>query len=159
MKRTVVSCLAALSAIAATVLFLYAFPRWVPALYFLALTLYAVAVGALTRLFVSSKPLLKALIAAVAYAAGFFAVVFLVNNVILHAHDSETAAVILAFINLAFFAVYYRILSRGQQRRRAFAAGAFGLSALFAVGYAAEDAVPAEPHTKCRPEEELIQRY
>ena len=135
MKRTVMSCLAALSAIAATVLFLYAFPKWVPALYFLSIAMYAVAVGVLTRLFVSNKPLLKALIAAAAYAAGFFAVVFLVNNVILHAHDSETATVILALINLAFFAVYYMILSRGQQRRRAFAAGAFGLSALLAVGY------------------------
>ena len=35
----------------------------------------------------------------------------------------------------------------------------YSLTAMFAVGYAAEDAVPAEPHTKCRPEEELIQRY
>ena len=35
----------------------------------------------------------------------------------------------------------------------------YSLIAMFAVGYAAEDAVPAELHTKCRPEEELIQRY
>ena len=35
----------------------------------------------------------------------------------------------------------------------------YSLTALFAVGYAAEDASPAMAHTRCRSEYELIKRY
>ena len=135
MKRTVLSCLAALSAVAATALFLYAFPEWIPALYFLSVALFMFTAGVITWLFAAEKPVKKALIAAAAYAAGFLALVFLINNVILHANQAKTAAVILTFLNLAFFIVYYVILSHGKQCRRAFAAGAFGLPALLAAVY------------------------
>lgn len=135
MKRTVLSCLAAVSAAAATVLFIYAFPEWKPALYFLSAALYVFTAGALTLLFAAEKPVKKALIAAAAYAAGFFGLVFLVNNVILHEKQSRTATVIVLVLNLVFFIVYYRLLSRGKERRRAVAACAFVLCALALAVY------------------------
>ena len=137
MKRTVFSCLAARFAATASVLFLYAFPKWIPALYFLAAALYIFTAGAIARLFAAEKPAAKALIAAAAYAAGFFSLVFLINNVILHGKRSGTATVIIAALNLLFFAVYYAAFSRGKQRSRALAACAFGTSALAAAVYVA----------------------
>ena len=136
MKRTVISCLAALSAVAASFLFFYAFPIWIPPLYCLAAALYAFAAGVIAWLFAAGKPVKKALIAAAAYAGGFLVLTFLVNNVLLHADQSEKATVILSFLNLAFFIVYYAVLSRGKQRKPAFAVGAFlltGLPLLFYV--------------------------
>ena len=135
MKRTVISCLAAVSAVGAGALFLYAFPKWVPALYFLSVALFMFTVGMVTWLFTQKKPVWKALIAAAAYAAGFLALVFLINNVLLHENRSETAAAILSVLNIVFFIVYYVRLSRGKQRRRAVAAGASGLCVLLVVLY------------------------
>ena len=128
--------MAALSAVLASVLFFYAFPQWVPPLYYLAVVMYAFAAGVVTWLFTEKKPLLKGVIAAAAYIAGFFSLTFLINNVLFHAERSVTATVVLSCLNLAFFCVYYELLSRGKQRRRAFAVSMSlltGLPVLFYV--------------------------
>ena len=142
MKRTVLSCLAAVSAVAASFLFFYAFPIWVPPLYCLSVALYAFAAGVIAWLFTTKKPLMKALIAAAAYAGGFLSLTFLVNNVILHADQSVKATVILSGLNLVFFIVYYAVVSRGKKRRRALAACAFLLAALPVVSYLFTICVP-----------------
>ena len=81
MKRTVISCLAALSAVAAGVLFFYSFPEWLPPLYVLSVVLFAFTAGAIAGLYAKKKPLLKGLLAAAAYAAGLFSMTYLINNV------------------------------------------------------------------------------
>ena len=142
MKRTVVSCLAALSAVAASPIFFYAFPKWVPPLYFISIMLYAFAAGAIAWLFSEKKPLLKGLIAFAAYAVGFCAVTFLINNVILHANQSGKATLIIAFVNAVFFIIYYLVISRGKKHRRAFAVCAVLVSVLPVIAYLFVQCVP-----------------
>ena len=142
MKRTVLSCLAVLSAAAASLLFFYAFPQWVPPLYFLSVALYALTAGVLAGLFAEKKPARRGLIAGAVYAAAFFGVMFLINNVILRAGAAEKATVVMSCLNLAFFIAYYAILSRGKKRRRAFAACAILLSALPVVALVLVTCVP-----------------
>ena len=55
MKKNVLSVLAALAYLSGCVLFLYAFPSWIPALYFVSIGLSAVAVGLITWLFADKK--------------------------------------------------------------------------------------------------------
>ena len=82
-------------------------------------------------------PLMKTLIAVASYAGGFLTLTLLINNVLLHADQSEKAAVILSCLNLAFFIVYYAVLSRGKQRKPAFAVGAVLLTGLPLLFYVA----------------------
>ena len=142
MKRTVISCLAALSAVAAGVLFFYSFPEWLPPLYVLSVVLFAFTAGAIAGLYAAKKPFLKGLIAAAAYAAGLFSLTYLINNIMLHENQSLKATVILLCLNLVFFIVYYAVVSRGKKRRRALAACAFLLAALPVVSYLFAICVP-----------------
>ena len=142
MKRTLLSCLAALSAVAGGILFFYSFPEWLPGLYVLSVLLIAFTAGAIAGLYAEKKPMLKALIAGVAFAAGFFSLTFLINNVILHESQSLKATVILLCLALVFFIVYYTVLSHGKKRRRALAACAFLLAALPVVTYLFAICVP-----------------
>lgn len=135
MKRTVISCFAALSAMAGSVLFFYSFPEWLPMLYVLSVLLLALAAGAIALLFAEKKPLLKGAIAFAAYAAGFFSLTFLINNVILHENQALKATMILLCLNLVFFIAYYVLCSRKKKRRPVFAAAVIVFSALPVLFY------------------------
>lgn len=135
MKRTLSACLAALAAIAGSVLFFYSFPEWFPALYAVSVVLMAASAGIITWLFAKKRPAVKGLVAFAAFAAGFFSLTFLINNVILHENQSLKATVILLCLTLVFFIVYYAVLSRGSKRGRALAAVAIVLSALPVLTY------------------------
>lgn len=135
MKRTVISCFAALSAVAGSILFFYSFPEWLPVLYVISVLLLALAAGAIAFLFAEKKPLLKGAIAFAAYTAGFFSLTFLINNVILHENQALKATMILLCLNLVFFIAYYVLCSRKKKRRPVFAAAAIVFSALPVLFY------------------------
>lgn len=142
MKRNLLSLFAALSAVAATFLFIYAFPKWVQPLYYLSAALFAFAAGVTVWLFTKKKRLLKALIAAAAYIAAFFTLTFLINNVMLHENQSDKATAILSCLNLLFFTVFYAVMSRGKKRRRLLAACAILVPAIVVITYSSPFCVP-----------------
>ena len=135
MKKNVISALAAPGYFAGCLLYIYAFPKWNPALYFVSIGLLAFAAGALTWLYAEKRPLRKALLCGGVYAAAFFGTVFLINNVILGTKKNVPATVIVSMINILFFAVYYLCLTRGKKKRAATALCALILSALPLVVY------------------------
>ncbi len=142
MKRTVFSWLSAVSAVAASALFLYAFPIWLQPLYYLSITLSAFSVGVITWLYSSKKPLLTGVIAAVTYGGVFLLLTYLVNVVILHSNRSTIAALILSAVNIVFFLLYYLLISRGKERKRILATCAAVLYALPAIFYTFVMCVP-----------------
>lgn len=136
MKRNLISCLAALSAVAAGFLFVRAFPEWIPPLYVLSAALFAFAAGAVTWLFAAKKRLMKGAIAAASFLAAFFSLTYLINNVILRETQSDKSTAILSCLILLFFIIYYLILSRGKKRKRLLAACAILIPAIVVISYA-----------------------
>ena len=128
MRNNVLSVAAGAAAAAASALYYGSFTRWQPALYALSAALYALAAGLLTARFTEKKKLPKSVIAGAVFAVVFFALTFLINNVILGATRATLAAAIMSGLTLAFFALYYGILSRGKQKSKLPAALAFVLS-------------------------------
>ncbi len=137
MKRTVLSCAAAVSAIAATVLFFYSFPKWIVPLYFLGIALYSFSAGVVAYLFSAKRPVVKGLVTFAAYAGGFMLITFLVNNVMFIGKQATKATVIVSCVNAAFFIVFYVLMSRGKKRKRVLAAVAFILSLIPVLTYGA----------------------
>ena len=137
MKKNLLSAGAAVAAAAGSSLFCYAFPKWVPVLYVLSVLLLAAAAGVIAALFAEKKKALMGLIAFGTYAAAFFGLTFLINNVMLGATRSSLAAAILCGVNLVFFPVFYLLVSRGKRKRAwAFILGAaLCAAASFAVFY------------------------
>ena len=129
MRDKLFSLAAAGSAAAACALYYNSFTKWVPALYVLSVALYALAAGFLTARFAEQKKLLKSVIAGAVFTVAFFALTFLINNVILGASKAALAAAIMCGITLLFFVCFHCVLSRRKQKNRIVAALAFILSA------------------------------
>ncbi|MBO4894444.1 MAG: right-handed parallel beta-helix repeat-containing protein [Clostridia bacterium] len=128
MKNKILSVTACVSAVAASALYYYYFTKWVPVLFGVSAVLYALAAGCIAARFSEKKPLLKGIIAFALTCGGFFAVNFLVNNVIYKAVKAQTAAAIVSVITLLFFIVYYLLKSRKKEKNRLIAVLAFVLS-------------------------------
>ncbi len=128
MKNNVLSVAAGVAAVAASALFYYSFIQWIPVLYALSVVLYALAAGLLTARFEAKKPLKRGLIAGGVFCAAFFALVFLINNVLLfNGNKPKIAAAIVCGLTLVFFVVYYLAISRKERRNKPLAAAAFAL--------------------------------
>lgn len=127
-----------LLACGATALYSYSFPPWKATLYGLSTVLW----GASALLFglmyqkakSSKKPVLKAVIFAAATLAVSYALVFLINNVILKEGKSTLAAEIVAGIMSVFFTVIFVCVMKAGGKKVFPALLAFVLIA--AVGYA-----------------------
>ncbi len=129
MKNKWLSFAAIASAAAASALFYGSFTKWMPLLYGLSVVLYAAAAGCLTARFTSKKPLLRGILAGACFTAVFFALTFIINNLILKERRPALSGAIIIGLTLVFFIVYYCVLSRGKQKSRALAAVGFLLSA------------------------------
>ena len=127
---------AAAAGLVASALHWYTFVNWIVVPYFLVIVLFALAAGCVTARFAKSRPVLKGLIAAAAYAAGFFGVAFLINNVILGTRNNRLACAIIMAVNLVFFICFYSVLSRKNGGKKLPAAIAFALCACAAAGTA-----------------------
>lgn len=127
MKRYLPALIAAVSAAAASALYYPSFTAWKPPLYFLSVLLFAVAAGIVAGRFAAKKKALKGLIAALAYTGAFFALSYLINNVILHATQAKLAACIMCGLNLLFFIAFYCVCSRKKEKKRWLAALAFAV--------------------------------
>lgn len=134
MRNKLLLCLAAGCAVAATGLYYYSFPAWIPALFALSAALYGVSVGLLTGVSSAKKGVLKGVLAGLVYTACFFGVNFLVNNIILHESKAKLATVIVLAVNLVFFLIFVPLISRGKKLPKPVAAAAFILSAVLVAG-------------------------
>ena len=128
MQNKALSVAAGAAAAVASALFYGTFTKWLPVLYMLSVVLYALAAGCLTARFAEKKKLLKSVTAGAVFAVVFFALTFLINNVILSATQAPLAAAIMCGLTLLFFVLYYVILSRKKQKSKLWAAVAFILS-------------------------------
>ena len=134
MKKKLLSCIAALLAVAATGVYYYAFPNWIPALYMASIAMYALSVGLLTAAFTEKKPVFKGVLAGLIYAGGFLGVNYLVNNVILREGRAKLAAIIVCAVNLVFFLLFVLLIARGKKLPKPIAAAAFLLSVALVAG-------------------------
>ena len=136
MKKHLPFIVATVCGIAGSGLYYFSFTQWIPALYFLSALLLAIAAGAIAARFAENKPLVKGLIAAAGFGAGFFALNYLVNNVIFSATKAKIAAGIVCAATLLFFVCFYCACAKGKPQRKGLAALAFGLAVIAALGSA-----------------------
>lgn len=134
MKKRALSIFAAAAAVAASAIYYYFFTTWTPVVYVLSVALYALAAGLLTARFAEKKPLLRGAIAGGVFSAVFFALTFLINNLIFKAGKAMVAGAIMSGLALVFFIVYYCVLSRRKQKNSPLAALAFVLSIVATLG-------------------------
>jgi|GEM_PF-1977169 len=135
MKKNVLSVFAALSYLAGCLLFIYAFPSWIPALYLVSIALYAFSAGAITWLYAAKKPLMKAFICGGVYYAAFYGVTFLINNIIFKKIYNVWTTVIVVLLSGLFFVLYYSCITHRKQKHNALATCALILSALPIIVY------------------------
>ena len=129
MRNKVLSIVACAAAVIASALYYNSFATWIPLLYGLSVALYAAAAGCLTARFAETKPLRKGLLATGVFAAVFSGLTFLINNVILNNGSMpKVSGAIIAGLTLAFFIIYYCVLSRKKQKSKPLAVVAFVLS-------------------------------
>ncbi|MBR5427579.1 MAG: right-handed parallel beta-helix repeat-containing protein [Clostridia bacterium] len=134
MKNKILSVSAALAAVAASAIYYYSFVNWIPLVYGLSVVLYAAAAGCLAARFAEKKALLHGLLTGGIFAAAFFALTFLINNIILfNGSMPKVSGAIIAGLTLAFFIVFYCVASRKKRKNRALAAGAFVLSVVLTL--------------------------
>lgn len=132
MKKTVLSVVAGVCAVAASGLFYYFYDIWMPALYVLSVVLYAGAVGCLTARF-AKRPILWGVLSAAIFSAAFIGLSLIINNVIMRGEHPKITGAIMDGVLLLFFVLYYCLLSRGKQKKKWIAAIAFVLSVLMAL--------------------------
>lgn len=138
MRRIILSVAACLSAAVASLLFYHSFVSWIPHLYGLSVALYAAAAGCMAALFAEKKALLRGLSVAGLFAAVFFGLMFLLNNIVLSDGSMpEIAGAVMAVLTLAFFITFYCVLSRKKKKNRLLAAVAFVLSVVMTLWSAA----------------------
>ncbi len=128
MNKKLIAVPAGVCAVAASAMFYFFFVKWTPVLYTAAVVLFALAAGLLTARFAENKPVLRGVIAGAVFAAAFFGVTFLINNVIFHGQKAKIAGAIVSGLTLLFFILYYCLLSRKKQKNRLLAAAAFVLA-------------------------------
>ena len=116
MNKKLIAVLAGVCAVAASAMFYFFFVKWTPVLYTAAVVLFALAAGLLTVRFAKAKPVLRGVIAGAVFAAAFFGVTFLINNVIFHGQKAKIAGAIVSGLTLLFFILYYCLLSRKQNK-------------------------------------------
>ena len=133
MNKKLLSVFAAVCAAIASLLYYHAFTEWLPLLFGLSVLLYAAAAGLLAARFAKNRPVLRGLLVGAAYTAVYFGAGFLINNVLLGETQPKRAALIVVGLNLLFFVLFYRFLSKGREKSRGLAAGAFILCAALTV--------------------------
>ena len=133
MQKKALSLAALVAAAAGSALFYWSFTRWIPLLYGLSVVLYAVAAGCLAARFAEKKPLFYGLLTGGVFTAAFFALTFLINNVLLRTSRAPLAGAIMSGLTLLYFVLYYCLASRKKVKNRPLAALAFALSVVLTL--------------------------
>ena len=137
-KYTVKAFLVFLLACGATALYSYSFPSWIVALYGISVALWGASAFLFGLLYRKAKehkkPAVKALIFALASVVVSFALVFVINNVILNARQSTLAAEIITGIVCVFFTLTFVLVLKAGGKK--IFPAALSLLLIAAIGFA-----------------------